>query len=89
MAGCMTLADMHKPEYHSTLTEAQKIGLRFVDQIPEPVTREQAETVLVGYPGSGCTNPPVLNLRTGLHLREHILEIRGLPWGKLVRHSPL
>jgi DNA polymerase beta len=44
----MTLADMRKPEYHDTLTEAQKIGLRFINQLPEPVTREQAETVLVG-----------------------------------------
>ena len=46
-AGCMTIADMHKPEYLDTLTTTQKVGLRFVDQIPEPVTREQAETVLV------------------------------------------
>lgn len=46
-AGCMSIADMRKPEYYDTLTTAQKVGLRFVDQITEPVTREQAEAVLV------------------------------------------
>lgn len=40
---------MRKPEYHDTLTEAQKIGLRFIDQLPESVTRAQAETVLVSH----------------------------------------
>lgn len=43
----MSIADMRKPEYYDTLTTAQKVGLRFVDQITEPVTREQAEAVLV------------------------------------------
>jgi DNA polymerase beta len=47
----MTISDMRKSEFHKTLTEAQKIGLRFIDQIPEPVTREQAESALVNLPG--------------------------------------
>lgn len=46
-AGCRSIADMRKPEYHSSLTSAQQIGLRFIDQIPKPITREQAETILV------------------------------------------
>ncbi|KAF7985926.1 hypothetical protein HWV62_43846 [Athelia sp. TMB] len=45
-AGCMSLSDMAEPRYYDTLTPAQKIGLRFVDQISEPITRDQAETVL-------------------------------------------
>lgn len=44
----MSLSDMAEPRYYDTLTAAQKIGLRFVDQISEPITRDQAETVLVG-----------------------------------------
>lgn len=43
----MSISDMRMPEYNDTLTSAQKIGVRFFDQLPEPITREQAETVLV------------------------------------------
>jgi len=47
-AGCKSLADMQKPRYHKMLRPTMQVGLKYLDYIREPVTSEQAETVLVG-----------------------------------------
>lgn len=44
-AGCLSLEDLHKPEYISELTNHQRIGLRYLYDIEARVSREEAEKV--------------------------------------------
>ncbi|KDQ62601.1 hypothetical protein JAAARDRAFT_203697 [Jaapia argillacea MUCL 33604] len=44
-AGCMTLADLHKPEYLERLKPAMRVGVKFAKHLQTPVGRSEAEAV--------------------------------------------
>jgi len=46
-AGCRSVEDLRKPEFHDKLTPTQKFGLLHAENIRMPVTRTEAELVTV------------------------------------------
>ncbi|KAI0312060.1 hypothetical protein OF83DRAFT_692087 [Amylostereum chailletii] len=45
-AGVQSLADLSKPKYFKLMTSSQRIGLVYAEHLAQPVTREEAETVV-------------------------------------------
>ncbi len=47
-AGCQTVEDLRLPKFNNMLLPAIRVGLDFLGHLDIPVTREEAEIVLVG-----------------------------------------
>lgn len=59
-AGCQTIEDLRLPEFNSMLLPAMRVGLDFLDHLDKPVTREEAEIVLVSPSGPTFISPNIL-----------------------------
>lgn len=87
-SGCRTIEDLWKPQHFVTLTPPQQIGLKYHDQLRQPVEREEIELIAVGtlisLPPQATDKPLFLNM-LGLHPSKHLYEIRSHRCRKLVR----
>jgi len=46
-AGCMSVADLHQPQYNTMLTPTMQVGLKYVKHLHVSTRRDLAETAIV------------------------------------------